>query len=412
METTSTPYHPTLSRWARLAMFGLLYFVQGAALAYFRNFQKPYLSRFDISADTIGLLSSILLLPFIFKIFIGMLSDRVNLFGAGHRKPYIIVGLLLAMVAFAGAAFVLPDVSFTFFAVLIVTGSFSVAIFDSTTDGLAIDITPAQEQGTVQGVMVGGRAVGFIILSLVFGWLVGSTGYRVVFLIIAACMLLPLIFVLRVKEPPFRPDHTVFEWSAFKALGHPRFLLFAAYAVAYSIVSFGIDGLITYFMSDTFAASDALIGTYGSLRGAGAVVGALLGGILLDRIGRRPGAYIALAVISLGGVAVGLATGIPMLLVLGVIWGIAWGFQETIFVALAMHLSDSRIAASMFAIMMALSNFGTAIGDGGATALSDNWGYPTVFITLAIINVVNIPILWGLFRTAPELLNMASEPTT
>jgi hypothetical protein len=31
------------SRWFRLSMFGLLYFVQGAALAYFRNFQKPYL---------------------------------------------------------------------------------------------------------------------------------------------------------------------------------------------------------------------------------------------------------------------------------------------------------------------------------------------------------------------------------
>jgi hypothetical protein len=52
---------------------------------------------------------------------------------------------------------------------------------------------------------------------------------------------------------------------------------------------------------------------------------------------------------------------------------------------------------------MAVSNIGTAIGDGGATALSDNWGFSTVFITLALLNVINIPILWGLFRIAPEL---------
>ena len=61
-------------------MFGLTYFVQGSALAYFRNFQKPYLDSLGVDADVIGLLTSILLLLFILKIFIGMLSDRVNLF--------------------------------------------------------------------------------------------------------------------------------------------------------------------------------------------------------------------------------------------------------------------------------------------------------------------------------------------
>ncbi len=68
------------------------------------------------------------------------------------------------MYPFGGAGFVLPDSNLTLFAILIVTGSFSVVLFDSTTDGLAIDTTPAKEQGTVQGTMVGGRATGFIIL--------------------------------------------------------------------------------------------------------------------------------------------------------------------------------------------------------------------------------------------------------
>jgi hypothetical protein len=224
METALPAYQLSLRRPSRLVMFGLLYFAQGATLAYFRNFQKPYLDEFNIKADTIGLLTTLLLLPFIFKIFIGMLSDRVNLFNAGNRKPYI------------------------------------------------------------------------------------------------------------------------------------------------------IDGLVTFFMSDRFAAPDPLIG-----------------------------AYLALVAVSLGRVLVGLATGIPMLLALGIGWGIAWGFQETILVALIIRLCDSRIAASMFAIMVAVSNIGTAIGDGGAIALSDNWGYSTVFITLALLNVINIPILWGLFRVAPEL---------
>ena len=61
--------------------------------------------------------------------------------------------------------------------------------------------------------------------------------------------------------------------------------------------------------------------------------------------------------------------------------------------AYAMEITDGRIAASMFAIMMGISNLASAIGDGGATALSDNWGFKTVFVVLALINLPTIPVL-------------------
>ncbi len=35
------------------------------------------------------------MIPFVIKIFLGMLSDKVNLFGLGHRRPYIMIGLLI-----------------------------------------------------------------------------------------------------------------------------------------------------------------------------------------------------------------------------------------------------------------------------------------------------------------------------
>jgi PAT family beta-lactamase induction signal transducer AmpG len=387
----------------RLTMFGLLYFVQGSALAYFRNFQKPYLDSLNIDADVIGLLTSILLLPFILKIFIGMLSDHVNLFGLGHRKPYMIVGLLLATFAFGAAGFVLPDTHFSLFAFLVVCGSFSVALFDSTSDGLAIDITPMDQQGRVQGTMVGGRAMGFIILSLIFGTMAQSQGYRVVFLTIALVMLIPLIWVLRIQEPEERVEEQRFQWGAFKCLGSTRFLLFGAFAILYSIVSFGVDGLVTYFMSDSYKASETIIGQYGALRGLGAVIGAVAGGVILDRMSRKKSAYLAVFLISIGAILIGVTPGIGFLLMMGVIWGIAWGFQETVFVALAMHLSEARIAASMFAIMMALSNLGTAVGEGLATSLTDNIGFSAVFLSLAAFNITSFFVLWLLFKKAPNL---------
>ena len=386
------------TRSFRLVMFGLLYFVQGSALAYFRNFQKPYLDNLGIDADVIGLLTSILLLPFILKIFIGMISDRVNLMGIGHRKPYILIGLVFTALAFNLAAFVRPDLNFVLFAVLIVAGSFGVTLFDSTADGLAIDITPEDEHGTVQGTMVGGRAAGFIILSLVFGALVQGQGYRVVFLIIAASMLIPLWWILRVKESHRRKDIQQFQWSAFRVFGKPAFVIFVVYAIVYSIASFGVDGLVTFYLSNEFEAVESIIGQYGALRGIGAIFGAVAGGLLADRLGRRNSAYLAAISIAVGSVLIGWASGISIVLVFGVLWGIAWGFQETVFVALAMNLSDKRIAASMFALMMAFSNIGTAIGEGVATGLTDNLGFVPVFWILALISLVNLPILWGMFR--------------
>lgn len=397
------------SRWFRLSMFGLLYFVQGAALAYFRNFQKPYLDGLHVDPDVIGLLTTILLLPFVLKILIGMLSDRVNLLGWGHRKPYMLLGLLLAALSFAAAGFVLPEANFGLFALLVVTGSFSVTLFDSTTDGLAIDTTPPKDHGTVQGTMVGGRAAGIIILSLVFGELSQGQGYRSIFWIIGASMLLPLFWVWRVREPAQRPQGQSFQWSAFKSLGRPRFLVFAAYAVVYSLVSFGVDGLITYYMSSQLGAGD-MIGRYGAFRGIGAVIGAVGGGFLVDRLGRRRSAYGAVLLISVGAILIGATSSAGVLVGLGLLWGLVWAFQETIFVALAMDLSDGRIAASMFAIMMAISNLGTAITEGVSTGLTDNIGFAAVFWLLAGLNVLCFPILWGLFKTAPELANRSPEP--
>jgi PAT family beta-lactamase induction signal transducer AmpG len=398
----------TRARWFRLSLFALLYFVQGSALAYFRNFQKPYLNRLNVDPDRIGLLTAILLLPFVLKIFLGMLSDRVNLLGLGHRKPYILLGLLLAAVTFGATAFVSPADNLFLFSLLVIGGSFSVTVFDSATDGLAIDVTPRDEQGAVQGTMVGGRAAGIIILSLVFGALVERTGYRVVFLIIAASMLIPLLWVVWMREPRTRSETRSFQWRAFGALGRPRFLIFAAYAVLYSIVSFGVDGLVTLYLSDHFEVAESAIGRYGALRGAGAVAGALVSGLLIDRVGRRRSAYAAVLLVSLGAILIGVAPAAGVLVLLGGVWGIVWSFQETLFFALAMDLADARIAASMFAIMMAISNLGTAVGEGVATGLTDNLPFSSVFLLLAAFNVTLFPVLWALFRVAPEI---ALRPT-
>lgn len=56
----------------------------------------------------VSVFGAIALIPFVTKIFLGMLSDLVNLFGLGHRMPYILLGLLIQALYLAVAPFIGP----------------------------------------------------------------------------------------------------------------------------------------------------------------------------------------------------------------------------------------------------------------------------------------------------------------
>jgi PAT family beta-lactamase induction signal transducer AmpG len=392
--TRDNPYRA----WYYYIMFGLLYFVQGSALAYINNFQKPYLDSLNISAGRIGLLTSVLLIPFILKIFIGMLSDKVNLFRLGNRKPYILTGLILGTIAFMAVSRVLPDRNFLFFSVLIFMGSLSVALFDTCTDGFAIEISPEKHYGRVQSIMISGKAVGFIVLSLVFGYMVQKSSYSAIFIIIGLLMMIPFIFVVFASEPAEIRKENQFEWGAFRLMIKPVFLVFALYAIFYSIVSFGVDGIMTFFMSNELDAPVRSIGQYGALRGVGAIIGALIGGLSMDRLNYKRVAYLTIFIVSTGACLMGFASNISTVLSFAIAWGFAWGLQEAVFFYLAMRLTDVRIAASMFAIMVSLSNIGTAITNGVCTTISINVGFQLIFFILAGFNVINLGLLYYYFR--------------
>ncbi|MGZ3413320.1 MAG: hypothetical protein ACXWNX_05885, partial [Isosphaeraceae bacterium] len=78
-----------------LALFASLYALQGVVVAYFFNFNQLYMMAGGVSKADAADAQSLALLPFILKFLGGPLSDRFNLLGFGHRKPYIMIGLVV-----------------------------------------------------------------------------------------------------------------------------------------------------------------------------------------------------------------------------------------------------------------------------------------------------------------------------
>lgn len=402
-----------------------LYFVQGAILAYVSNFQKPYLSQSGISVNAIAMLTSAMIAPFIAKIFFGVLSDRFSFFGLGHRRPYMLMGLALSAICFLILAKTDPHVDFPLFFALMVTATFGMALFDTCADGFAIDVnreimsesSGQDESASIQSFMMSGKALGYILLSGVFGWVVGQSGYGAVFAALSSIIAFVFCWVLffakektagnkSENETTTKKSRSASEKTGvrafFTSMGRPA-LFFAFYAVVYSIFSFGIDGIITLFLNKEIGLPPEIIGAYGSARGVGAVIGAVLSGWCATKFGARKAAYAAIAFLAVAMLALLEVSDKSMALVIGVFWGAAWGFQETVFVTLAMRIAEQRLAATAFALLMIFSNFGTAIGEGLATSLSGAIGFKPLFASFAAANLLVLPLLWLVFKATPKL---------
>ncbi|MDX1448872.1 MAG: MFS transporter [Acidimicrobiia bacterium] len=394
-----------LTRRRLFVMFGAVYFVQGVIQAYQLNFFKPHMDSEGIDADRLAVVASLALVPFVIKWVFGMVSDRVPLFGRGHRVPYMLIGLTSTAVAFGVAFFIDPSESFGILATMVLAATFFMALFDTTADALAVDAVPAIDHGPVQAWMNGGRAIGLVAVSLGFGLVADAFGYRYIFAVIALLLLIPLWFVNQVQEPAERgPVHT-FDPSAFRVLTQGRYLLFAAVLVLAWTFFQGIDGLVTFYMANELGASGSQIGVYGTLKGIGLLAGGTLLAFLVRRAGRRTAAMTTLAAVTAGGLVLSVTASIDVLLWLAPVWGLAVGLQWTNYVTFTMGITDLRVAGTMFAVLQTMSNIGIGAGEGIATALSDNLGFSAVFRSLSLANLVVVPLMLAVIARFPTSAN-------
>ena len=385
------------SKTARYSMFGMIYFVEGMILSYFTALNALYLLSFKLSMSQVGIIGTIALIPFVIKIFLGLLSDRVNLFRLGYRKPYIVIGLLIQSICLFIVPAINPGTQFWLFALLAFVLQMGMALYDTCTDGLALDTTPKEEEGAIQGFMVGGRALGVVVLSATLGLLVQATSWQVAFFLLGILTLAPLPLVLRMVEAD-RPAGQRFEWKAFSAFKTFPLIALGAVGALYSLIINSANQIINPFLQTEFSINYSMAGFYTTVWGIGVALGGLTGGRLVDRIGKQRALQAAILA-TLAGVALLAATANPLMAwPLVFLFGLAFGYYETVYFASAMACTDRRIAASMFSILMAVANIGTGIGLGASGVLVDTVGYRPTFLIIAALNVLALPLLPIIFR--------------
>lgn len=385
-----------MKRSFRYLMFALLYFAQGSIMAYFTALNAIYLQSFGLGMSEAGLIGTIGLIPFVIKIFLGMLSDSVNLFGLGHRKPYILIGLVIQAICLLLVPLVNVGQNFWLYAAVAFLMMMGMALYDTCTDGIALDTTPEEEEGIIQGFMVGGRAAGMVITSALLGLIVQNISWPAGFTFLAIVTLLPLPLVLKAREAE-KEAASRFEWSAFKSFTRSHVIALGTLGALYSLIINGANQLVNPFLVERFQISISTAGYIATVVGLGTILGGLVGGNITDRIGQKRSVQTAMIVTIIGVGLIPMISATWMAWVLVFIFGFAFGFYETVYFAISMRVTDGRIAATMFSILMAMANIGTGVGLGLTGFLADSVGFVGTFFIIAVVNLTALPLIRVIF---------------
>ncbi len=383
-------------RLIRYTMFGLLYFTQGTILSYFTALNALYLLEFGLDLTRIGIMGTIALIPFVIKVFLGMLSDKVNILGLGHRKPYIVIGLLVQIICLVFVPLINPGTTFWLYVAIAFLLQMGMALYDTCTDGLALDTTPVSEKGTIQGFMVGGRAVGVIVTASLVGFLAENVSWSAVFWVLAILTLPPFFFLHTVKEAP-RIQERAFDWKAFSAFKQLPVIALAIIGFIFFLIIIGVNQIVNPYLQETFNISLSTAGFFTTVWGVGVVLGSIAGGGLINKLGNRNAVLISIAVALVAILSLAAINKLPYAWFLVALFGVCYGTYQTVYFALAMEYTDPRIAATMFSILMAVTNIGQGIGLGLTGFFADSFGFKTTFIVMALLNFAVLPFLPMIF---------------
>jgi PAT family beta-lactamase induction signal transducer AmpG len=283
------------------------------------------------------------------------------------------------------------------------------ALYDTCTDGLALDTTPVEEQGIIQGFMVGGRAVGSIAAASVVGFLAENVSWLSVFWVLAALTLIPVPLMLFVHEKR-REVEKRFDWSAFKAFDRGTFLAGGMGLVMFMII-LGANQLVNPYLEAQFGISLSAAGMITSLWSLGVVGGSFVGGWLMRKFKPQRALIIGVMLLSLTLLPLAFLIkpeyGLTLAIAVVIFFGVAYGAYQTEYFAVAMRFVDPRIAASMYAILMAFTNVGQGIGMYLSGALVDLTGFSTTFIILLGINLLLLLLIPVVFRQKNEMREAA-----
>ena len=409
------------NKWQRILVLCALYFGQGVPRGFMTITIISYFAGQGIADSVIGGLSAIIALPWAFKFVWAPVIDTVSMPLMGKRRPWIIGAELMMAISLLGLMILYdPTGDIALIGWIFFLHNCFASLQDVLCDALAIDMLPIEELGKVNGFMMASKLVGIGGGAAVLAIIMQQWGLRVAvvtqFSLLLLIMLLPL-FILE------RPGDSVFPWNRGRKKGAPRSisiinpleilkdlrLAFGIKAIA-ALALFGCLASISEWLVEvinkpfytkvlgwTFVRFSAVSGVLLVLQ----MVAAIAGGWAASRMGSRSiiifglGAYGVLALLF-GTFNQFLIQGwFPVLFLF--LPPAANAFGSVAFYSLAMRISWTRSAVTVFTLMMAMTSLGHVIGGWMIGIFRDGLGvsYQGVYRLGGILMIISLFLLFA-----------------
>lgn len=230
----------------------------------------------------------LLLLPWVLKFLWAPLVDRIGSGSPNHRKKWIVPLQILGALVLAIAAFLHLESQLLQVYILFLIYSFISATQDIATDGLAVLSLNRKQYGLGNIMQMGGYYLGELLGGAAILIIFDYFGWTASILFLALFFLLPLPFIIPYQESNKAPD------PAHAKPGRKSISEFVWKNKAWLLVSILFMGnqvlartMLPSLLSDRHYSESEIGFVIGVLGNGASILGAVLGGLIIDSLGRK-----------------------------------------------------------------------------------------------------------------------------
>jgi PAT family beta-lactamase induction signal transducer AmpG len=352
----------------KLGLLSSLYLSQGLPFGFFTQALPVLLRKQGLSLPAIGL-AHLLALPWALKFLWAPPMDRHGSARWGRRRGYILplqclsAGLLLSLALPAEGL----DTTVLMAAVLGV--NLLAATQDVATDGLAVELLAPAERGWGNGVQVAAYRVGMIVGGGLMLAVFDAVGWRPTFLALGGLLLAATVPIALYREPPSEPppaQSVGLGWWLQRPGAAAWLVLLVVYKAGEALAT----GMLRTFLVDSGLSLTDIGWMLGGVGFTAGLVGALVGGGLVVRLGRRR-ALLVFGVIQAGAVllyalAARGGASLPLLTAVCAVEHVASGMATAAVFTAMMDACRPEHAATDYTVQASL----VVLATGGAAAAS------------------------------------------
>ena len=393
----------------RYLTFIALYFAQGIPEGMLTFGIPAWMAMNGKSPGEIASFVIVAVLPWSFKFIVAPLMDRYTYLPMGRKRPWVLLGQIGLVISCVHMAYVpnpLNNLNELMMAAFFV--SFFGAFQDVATDGMAIDIIPIDQQAKANGLMWGSKTVGMSVSLALGSWILTQYNFTAAMLTMAVIISFTFLMPLFLTE---RQGEKLMPWTEGKASIETKKMQIdnwpSIFKCLYSVFTLRNSLIITILLF-ICQGSSKYIGTllpiftvkelnwtnvdysnyYATAKLIGGILGMLIGGILIDKFGKKRmmniyflGFIINISIFAFSNI---YWTNKSFIYAYMIFQNIFYTLSSIGLFAIAMQCCWKKVSACQFTLYMTISNLGQMVFASLIGPIRENFSWENSLFAFAL----------------------------